>query len=93
MLQGMPNGTTKAKLLGKYSLTLVCQKTVVGCLIKLGFLYKYDVNKNYLDGYEMKDVVCYRWNLIYCHLLLERCICRWINMTAEESDQYKGYTK
>ena len=51
MSQGMPNGTTKAKLLGNYSLTLLCQQTVLGCLIKIGFVYNYAVNKKYLVGY------------------------------------------
>ena len=45
MSQGMPNGKTKAKLLGNYSLTLLYKETVGGCLIKLGFEYNYAVNK------------------------------------------------
>ena len=39
MLEVMLNGTTKAKLLENYGLTLLFQETVVEWLIKLGFKY------------------------------------------------------
>ena len=91
MLEGISNGTTKAKLLENYALTMLYQETIVEWLMNLGFKYDYAVNKYYVVGHEMKDTIWYKWKFIDCYLLLERCIFRWIHRTAEESDQCKGY--
>ena len=37
ILEGIPIGTTKTKLLENYVLTMIFQETVRECLIKLGF--------------------------------------------------------
>ena len=91
MLEIMWNGRTKAKIFEDYSLTKLCQETVGYWLIKLGFKYYCAINNNYVGGHKNKDMIRYRWNFIDFYLLLERCFFRWIQMTYEESDQYKGY--
>ena len=93
MLEGISNGTTKAKLLENYALTMLYQETIVEWLMKLGFKYDYAVNKYYVVGHEMKDTIWYKWKFIDIYLLLERCIFRWIQMTPEESENYKGYKR
>ena len=78
------DGTTKAKILETYGLTLLCQETVGEWLIKLGFKYDCDVNNNYVGGNQRKDVVWYRWNFIYFCLLIEHYVFRWIQIRAED---------
>ena len=46
-----------------------------------------------MDGHEKKDMIWYRWKFIDCYLIIERCIFRWIQTAADESEQYKGYEK
>ena len=48
VLEGMSNGTTKAKLLENYGLTTLCQEIIGEWLIKLGFKYDYAVNNYYM---------------------------------------------
>ena len=91
MLEGISNGTTKAKPLENYALTMLYQETIVEWLMKLGFKYDYAVNKYYVVGHEMKNTIWYKWKFIDIYLLLERCIFRCIHRTAGESDHCKGY--
>ena len=79
----MSNGTIKAKVLGKYGFTSLCQETVGEWIIKLVFKYDYASNNYYVGVHENKDTIWYRWKFIDCCLLLERCIIIWIHMTAE----------
>ena len=53
----------------------------------------YSVNNDYVGGHENKGMIWYIYKFIYLYLLIERCMFRWIQMIAEESDQYKGYEK
>ena len=91
MLEGISNGTTKAKLLEKYGLTTLHQETVGEWPIKLGFKYDFSVNNYHVGGHEKKDMICYIWKFIDYYLQLEWCMFRLIYMTADESDQYKWY--
>ena len=51
ILEGIYNGTTKAKLLESYGITTLCQETVGEWLIKLVFKYDYSVNNYYVGGH------------------------------------------
>ena len=93
MLEVMPNDTTKDKPQEKHGLTTLCQDTVGEWLIKLGFKYNYSVKNYYVDSHEKKDTIWYRWNFIDQYLLLEKCMFRWIQITADEPEQYEGYEK
>ena len=44
MLEGIPNGKTKAKLLENYGLTTICQETVGEWVVKLVFKNDYSAN-------------------------------------------------
>ena len=76
-----------------YGLTKLCQDTVGEQIIKLVFKYDYASNNYYVGVHEKKDMIWCRRKLIDCYLLLERCMFIWIHMTAEESEQYKGYMR
>ena len=91
MLEVIFTGTTKAKLLENYGLMTLFQETVGEWLIKLVFKYDYAANNYYVGVHKKKDMIWYIWKFIDCYPLLERCMIRWIHMTAEESEHYKGY--
>ena len=63
---------------------MICQETVGEWLIKIGFKYNYDVNNDYVGGHGKKDIIWYRWKFIDLYLLLEMCMFRCIQVTAEE---------
>ena len=91
MLEGMSNDTTKAKLLENYGLTFIFKDTVGEWLVNLGFKCDYSVNNYYVGRYEKKDTIWYRWEFIGCYLILERCMFKWVQVTDEDSETYKGY--
>ena len=66
----MLNSTTKANILEKYGITMLCHDTVGDCLINLGFKYNSAVKNYSIDGHEKKDIIWYRWNFIDHYLLL-----------------------
>ena len=91
MLKLMSNGTPNDKQWENCGLTTLCQEAVQERLIRIGFKYNYTVNNYYVGGHENKDMIRYIWNFIDRYILLERCMFIWIQMTAKESDKYKGW--
>ena len=53
----MSNGTIKAKVLGKYGFTSLCQETVGEWIINIGFKYNYTINTGYMGGHEKKYTI------------------------------------
>ena len=45
----------------------------------------------YMGVHKKKDMIRYGWKFIDYYILVERNVFRWIQTTAEESDQYKYY--
>ena len=89
--EGMLNDTTKAKILENYGLTDPCEETGGEWIINIVLKYYYAFNNDYAGGHEKKDYIWYRWTSIDCYILLDQCMLTWIQMTSEESKQYKGY--
>ena len=76
-----------------YGLATLLQDTVGEWLLELGFKYDYAVKNYYVFGHENNDMIWYRQKFTDIYLLIERCVFRWIHMTAEESDQFGSYEK
>ena len=70
---------------------MLCEETVGEWIIKIRFKYDYAVNNSYMGGHKNNNTIWYRWKIINIYLLLYWCMFRCIHMTAEDSDQYKGY--
>ena len=66
----MLNSTTKANILGKYGITMLCHDTVGDCLINLGLKYNSAVKNYYVYEHEKKEINWYWWNFIDNYLLL-----------------------
>ena len=83
------NGTTKDDIFENYGLVIICQETVVQWLIKIGSKCDYAINNYYVGSNEKKDMIWYIWQFIDSYLLLKWCIFIWIQITAQDSYQYK----
>ena len=55
----MLNSTTKANILGKYGITMLCHDTVGDCLINLGLKYNSAVKNYYVYEHEKKEINWY----------------------------------
>ena len=93
MLEVISNVTTKAKLLEKYVPVKICQEKVVEWLINIGFKYNCAINNYFVDVHKNKDMIRYGWKFSDNYILVEHNVFRWIQTTAEESDQYKYYKR